>query len=68
MELFIQQITNVPIYLMVAFQTTARFNGSKIQNITIPDRPPIAAKSCKLGTVSYPCNWMQQEFPRKKDT
>ena len=58
--------TNIPIYVIVGFQTAARAGPDQTQNNAIFDRPDIIEASCNVGTVRYPDHEFQVDFNRNK--
>ena len=56
MEIGTESGTDVPIYVIVGFQTAARAGPNQTQNNAIFDSPDIIEASCNIGTVRYPDN------------
>ena len=58
--------TDVPIYVIVEFQSAARVGPDQTQNNAIFDRPDVIEASCNVGSVKYPDNEFQVDFNRNK--
>ena len=66
MEIGTESGTDVPIYVIVGFQTAARAGPNQTQNNAIFDRLDVIEASCNIGTVRYPDNEYQIDFTRNK--
>ena len=66
MEIGTESHTDVPIYVIVGFQSQTRFGPDQTQNNGIFDTLDVFEASCNIGSVRYPDNEMQIDFDRNK--
>ena len=66
MEIGTESGTDVPIYVIVGFQSAARAGPNQEQNNAIFDRLDVIEASCNVGTVRYPDHEYQVDFDRNK--
>ena len=66
MEIGVESGNNVPIYVIVGFQSAARAGPNQEQNNAIFDRLDVIEASCNVGTVRYPEHEYQVDFERNK--
>ena len=66
MEIGTESGTDVPIYVIVGFQSAARAGPNQEQNNAILDRLDVIEASCTIGTVRYPDHEYQVDFERNK--
>ena len=57
---------DIPIYVIVGFQTADRSGPDQTQNNGIFDRLDIIEASCQIGSVRYPEHEYQVDFNRNK--
>ena len=66
MEIGVESGNNVPIYVIVGFQSAARAGPNQEQNNAMFDRLDVIEASCNVGTVRYPEHEYQVDFERNK--
>ena len=66
MEIGKESGTDVPIYVIVGFQSAARAGPDQEQIKAIFDRLDVIEASCNIGTVRYPDHEYQVDFERNK--
>ena len=54
--------TDVPIHVVVGFQSAQRAGPDQSQNNATFDRPDIIEASCNVGTVRYPDHEYQIDY------
>ena len=57
---------DIPVYVIVGFQSQARTGPNQRQNNVIFDTLDVIEASCKLGSVRYPEHEYQVDFTRNK--
>ena len=65
-EIGVESGTDIPIYVIVGFQSAARAGPDQTQNNAIFDRLEVIEASCNVGTTRYPDNEFQVDFNRNK--
>ena len=58
--------TDIPIYIIVIFQSQTRSGPDQTQNNAIFDRLDVIEASCNIGSLRYPDNEYQIDFDRNK--
>ena len=66
MEIGTESGTDVPIYLIVGFQSTNKFNADQAHSNGIFDRLDVTEASCHIGTTRYPDTEYSIDFDRNK--
>ena len=65
-EIGTESKSDIPIYVIVGFQTADRSGPDQTQNNAIFDRLDIIEASCNIGSVRYPEHEYQVDFNRNK--
>ena len=65
-EIGVESGSDIPVYVIVAFQTAARAGPYQTQNNAIFDRLDVIEASCNVGTVGYPDKEYQKDFQSNK--
>ena len=66
MAIGVESGSDVPMIVIVGFQSAARAGPDQTQNNSIFDRPDIIEASCNVGTVRYPDHDFQIDYQRNK--
>ena len=66
-EIGVESGTDIPICVIVGFQSAARTGPDQTQNNAIFERPDVIEASCNVGSVKDPDNEFQKDFNRNKN-